>query len=282
MLLIMGFRKGEGMPPPPSSGAPSAEECMKYQQELGQAGVAGEVAVEPVGEGEEPCPPAGAPGEPLAWLATTARRKALDRIRRDATLATKLATLHADADPARRTEPVPEHEHIPDDRLQLMFACCHPALDLDTQTGLTLRYIAGLSTAEIAHAFLVPPATMAQRLTRGKRKIQESRIPFRAPGPDALKGRLGLVLHVVYLIFTAGYAATGHHDLVRCDLVDEAIRLARILHRLMPGEPRVTGLLALMLLTDARRPARVDGHGIALSLEDQDRSLSDTSMIDHC
>jgi RNA polymerase sigma-70 factor (ECF subfamily) len=188
--------------------------------------------------------------------------------------------LHADADPARRPGLVPEHEHIPDDRLQLMFACCHPALDLDAQTGLTLRYVAGLSTAQIAQAFLVPPATMAQRLTRGKRKIQHSRIPFRVPGPDELEGRLGLVLHVIYLIFTEGYAATGHHDLVRCDLVDEAIRLARILHRLMPGEPRVTGLLALMLLTDARRPARVDGHGIAVSLEDQDRGLWDTSMID--
>jgi RNA polymerase sigma-70 factor (ECF subfamily) len=121
---------------------------------------------------------------------------------------------------------------------------------------------------------------MAQRLTRGKRKIQQSRIPFRVPGPDELEGRLGLVLHVVYLIFTEGYAATGHHDLVRCDLVDEAIRLARILRRLMPGEPRVIGLLALMLLTDARRRARVDDHGFAVSLEDQDRGLWDASMID--
>ena len=224
-------------------------------------------------------PRSGVPREPLGWLATTARRKALDRIRRDATLAAKLAALHADADPARHAEPVPGHEHIPDDRLQLMFACCHPALELDTQTGLTLRYIAGLSTAEIAQAFLVPPAAMAQRLTRGNRKIQQSRIPFRVPGPDELDGRLGLVLHVVYLIFTEGYAATGHHDLVRGDLVDETIRLARILRRLMPGEPRVTALLALMLLTDARRPARVDGHGIAVSPEDQDRGLWDTSMI---
>ena len=187
--------------------------------------------------------------------------------------------LHADADPERRAQPVPQYEHIPDDRLQLIFACCHPALDLDTQTGLTLRYIAGLSTAEIAQAFLVPPATMAQRLTRGKRKIQQSRIPFRVPSPGELESRLGLVLHVVYLIFTEGYAATGHHDLVRCDLVDEAIRLARILHRLMPGDPQVTGLLALMLLTDARRQARADDHGAAVSLEDQDRSLWDASMI---
>ena len=247
---------------------------------FGDLDLAEEVTAEALLAAVATWPRSGVPREPLAWLATTARRKALDRIRRDATLATKLATLHADADPARRAEPVAAHEHIPDDRLQLMFACCHPALDLDTQTGLTLRYLAGLSTAEIAQAFLVPPATMAQRLTRGKRKIQQSRIPFRVPGPDELDSRLSLVLHVVYLIFTEGYAATGHHDLVRCDLVDEAIRLARILHRLMPGEPRVTGLLALMLLTDARRPARVDGHGIAVSLEDQDRSLWDTSMID--
>jgi RNA polymerase sigma-70 factor (ECF subfamily) len=247
---------------------------------FGDLDLAEEVTAEALLAAVETWPRSGVPREPLAWLATTARRKAVDRIRRDATLATKLAALHADADPARRAEPVAAHEHIPDDRLQLMFACCHPALDLDTQTGLTLRYLAGLSTAEIAQAFLVPPATMAQRLTRGKRKIQQSRIPFRVPGPDELDGRLSLVLHVVYLIFTEGYAATGHHDLVRCDLVDEAIRLARLLHRLMPGEPRVTGLLALMLLTDARRPARVDGHGVAVSLEDQDRSLWDTSMID--
>ena len=247
---------------------------------FGDLDLAEEVTAEALLAAVETWPRSGVPREPLAWLATTARRKALDRIRRDATLATKLATLHADADPARRIQPVPEHEHIPDDRLQLMFACCHPALDLDTQTGLTLRYVAGLSTAEIAQAFLVPPATMAQRLTRGKRKIQQSRIPFRVPGPDELDGRLGLVLHVVYLIFTEGYAATGHHDLVRRDLVDEAIRLARILHRLMPGEPRVTGLLALMLLTDARRPARVNDHGSAVSLEDQDRGLWDTSMIE--
>ena len=184
---------------------------------FGDLDLAEEVTAEALLAAVETWPRSGVPREPLAWLATTARRKALDRIRRDATLATKLATLHADADPARRAEPVPEHEHIPDDRLQLMFACCHPALDLDTQTGLTLRYIAGLSTAEIAQAFLVPPATMAQRLTRGKRKIQQSRIPFR---------------------------------------------------------------VALMLLTDARRQARVDDHGFAVSLEDQDRGLWDTSMID--
>ena len=247
---------------------------------FGDLDLAEEVTAEALLAAVETWPRSGVPREPLAWLATTARRKAVDRIRRDATLAKKLATLHADADPARRAEPVPEHEHIPDDRLQLMFACCHPALDLDVQTGLTLRYIAGLSTAEIAQAFLVPPATMAQRLTRGKRKITQSRIPFRVPGPDELEGRLGLVLHVVYLIFTEGYAATSHHDLVRGDLVDEAIRLARILRRLMPGEPRVTGLLALMLLTDARRQARVDADGSAVSLEDQNRGLWDTSMID--
>ena len=247
---------------------------------FGDLDLAEEVTAEALLAAVETWPRSGTPREPLAWLATTARRKALDRIRRDTTLATKLATLHADADPARHAQPVPQHEHIPDDRLQLMFACCHPALDLDTQTGLTLRYIAGLSTAEVAQAFLVPQATMAQRLTRGKRKNQHRRIPLRVPRPEAIESRLGLVLHVVYLIFTEGYAATGHPDLVRCDLVDEAIRLARILHRLMPGKPQVAGLLALMLLTDARRPARVDDQGVAVSLEDQDRSLWDTSMID--
>src|SRR5258708_5716426 len=149
-----------------------------------------------------------------------------------------------------------------------------------TSTSPTTGCSSCSRAVELAQAFLAPPATMAQRLTRGKRKIQQSRIPFRVPGPDELEGRLGLVLHVVYLIFTEGYAATDHHDLVRADLVAEATRLARILHRLMPGEPRVTGLLALMLLTDARRQARVDDHGVAVSLEDQDRGLSDTSMID--
>lgn len=247
---------------------------------LGDLDLAEEVTAEALLAAVETWPRTGVPRTPLAWLATTARRKALDRIRRDATLAAKLATLHADADPVRRAPPVPEYEHIPDDRLQLIFACCHPALDLDTQTGLTLRYVAGLSTEEIAQAFLVPPATMAQRLTRGKRKIQASRIPFRVPGPDELDSRLGLVLHVVYLVFTEGYAATGHPGLVRRDLVDEAVRLGRILYRLMPGDPRVTGLLALMLLTDARRPARVDGDGAAVSLEDQDRDLWDAAMIE--
>jgi RNA polymerase sigma-70 factor (ECF subfamily) len=247
---------------------------------FGDLDLADEVAAGALLAAVETWPRSGVPREPLAWLATTARRKALDRIRRDATLARKLATLHADADPARRAESLPEHEHIPDDRLQLIFACCHPALDLDTQTGLTLRYVAGLSTTEIAQAFLVPTATMAQRLTRGKRKIQQSRIPFRVPGPDELDGRLGLVLHVVYLIFTEGYAASGHHDLIRRDLVDEAIRLGRILRRLMPGAPRVDGLVALMLLADARRQARVDGHGMAVSLEDQDRGRWDSAMID--
>ena len=247
---------------------------------FGDLDLADEVTAEALLAAVETWPRTGVPRVPLAWLATTARRKALDRIRRDATLAAKLAILHADADPDRRPEAAPEHEHIPDDRLQLMFACCHPALDLDTQTGLTLRYVAGLSTAEIAQAFLVTPATMAQRLTRGKRKIQQSRIPFRVPGPDEIESRLGLILHVVYLIFTEGYAATGDHDLVRCDLVDEAIRLARILHRLLPGVPQVAGLLALLLLTDARRQARVDDDGVAVSLEDQDRSLWDTSLIE--
>jgi RNA polymerase sigma-70 factor (ECF subfamily) len=148
---------------------------------FGDLDLAEEVTAEALLAAVETWPRSGVPREPLAWLATTARRKALDRIRRDATLATKLATLHADADPARRAEPVPPHGHIPDDRLQLMFACCHPALDLDTQTGLTLRYVAGLSTAQIAQAFLVPPATMAQRLTAGNARSRTAASPSACP-----------------------------------------------------------------------------------------------------
>ncbi|XSS46511.1 RNA polymerase sigma factor [Propionibacteriaceae bacterium Y2011] len=257
---------------------------------FGDFDLAEEVSAEAFLAAAESWPRTGVPDHPLAWLATTARRKALDRIRRDAVLAGKLALLHADADPRRAPDPFgpatdpatageADHEHLPDDRLQLFFACCHPALDTATQTALTLRYVAGLSTEEIATAFLVPTATMAQRLTRGKRKIERSRIPFRVPGPDELAERLGLVLHVCYLVFSEGYAATDHTDLVRDDLADEAVRLVRILHRRLPGDPSVTGLLALMLLTDARRAARVDASGVAVSLADQDRRRWDADLI---
>ena len=179
---------------------------------FGDLDLAEEVTAQALLAAVETWPRSGVPREPLAWLATTARRKALDRIRRDATLATKLATLHADADPARRAEPVAEHEHIPDDRLQLMFACCHPALDLDTQTGLTLRYLAGLSTTEIAQAFLVPPATMGQRLVRAKMRIRDAGIPFRVPEREELLERLDAVLEAIYAAYAEGWSDSAGTD----------------------------------------------------------------------
>ncbi|NUS53630.1 MAG: RNA polymerase sigma factor, partial [Streptomycetaceae bacterium] len=225
-------------------------------------------------------PADGVPDKPLAWLLTTARRKAVDRIRRDRTLARRLALLQVEADrsPAVLADE-PGFDDIPDERLQLFFTCCHPALSPEAQTALTLRFLAGLSTPEVARAFLVPEATMAQRIVRAKRKIRSTRIPFRVPAPDELPARLFAVLRVVYLVFTEGYAAGSGDDLLRPDLADEAVRLARILHRLLPREREVAGLLALLLLTDARRAARVDAAGRQVMLEDQDRGLWDTGLI---
>lgn len=222
----------------------------------------------------------GVPDKPLAWLLTTARRKAIDRIRRDRAYAERLAALQVESDRAAPSVP-PEADFgdIPDERLQLFFTCCHPALSAEVRAALTLRFLAGLTTSEVARAFLVPTATMAQRIVRAKRKIRTARIPFRVPGPDELPARLPSVLRVVYLIFTEGYAASSGGDLMRPDLAEEAIRLARILHRLLPGEREVTGLLALLLLTDARRAARTDAAGGQVLLEDQDRALWDADLI---
>jgi RNA polymerase sigma-70 factor (ECF subfamily) len=182
----------------------------------------------------------------------------------------------------RATAPAPDEagfDDIPDERLRLFFTCCHPALSPEARTALTLRFLAGLTTPEVARAFLVPTATMAQRIVRAKRKIRSARIPFRVPGPDELPARLPSVLRVVYLVFTEGYAASSGDDLLRPDLADEAVRLARILHRLLPREREVTGLLALLLLTDARRAARTDADGNQVLLEDQDRGLWDADLI---
>lgn len=220
----------------------------------------------------------GIPDSPLAWMLTTARRKAVDRIRRDRTYAERLAVLAVESD---RTGPVESGPRdLPDDRLQLFLTCCHPALPLEERVALTLRFLAGLSTVEVAAAFLVPVSTMQQRIVRAKRKIVQTRIPFRVPEPDELRTRLPAVLTVVYLVFNEGYARAAGADLVRTELTDEAIRLARILHRLLPGEPEVTGLLALLLLTDARRDARVDADGLPVSLEEQDRRRWDTALIE--
>lgn len=220
----------------------------------------------------------GVPGNPVAWLLTTARRKAVDRLRRDKLYAARLALLHVEAQHAPATAS-PHTDDVPDERLRLFFTCCHPALAIEAQVALTLRCLAGLSTPEVARAFLVPETTMAQRIVRAKRKIRGARIPFRVPEAAELPGRLPGVLRVVYLIFTEGYVASAGDDVVRGDLTDEAVRLARILHWLLPGEPEVAGLLALMLLVDARRPARVDATGELLSLQEQDRGRWDADRI---
>jgi RNA polymerase sigma-70 factor (ECF subfamily) len=219
----------------------------------------------------------GVPRSPGAWLTTTARRRALDVLRREQTLRRKLPLL---VDPLGEEEPAVEGQGIPDDRLRLVFTCCHPALAREAQVGLTLRLVCGLTTAEIARAFLVSEPTMAARVTRAKKKISAARIPYRVPGPAELPERLDAVLTVVHLLFTTGHTAPSGADLVRRDLVARAIDLGRMLRLLMPDEPEVRGLLALMLLTDSRRDARVAADGSLVLLEDQDRSLWDRAEID--
>ncbi|WP_432417541.1 RNA polymerase sigma factor [Actinoplanes solisilvae] len=219
-------------------------------------------------------PVQGVPDNPGAWLMATARRKAVDRLRRDQAYAAKLALVHVDT-----VTQLSDEAEFPDDRLQLFFTCAHPALPDDARGALTLRCLAGLTTPEVARAFLVPAATMAQRIVRAKRKIREARIPFRVPGADELPARLPGVLQVLYSIFTEGYVASTGPRLQRTDLAAEAIRLARILRRLLPGEREVTGLLALMLLVHARRDARTAPDGSMVLLDDQDRGRWDAPMI---
>jgi RNA polymerase sigma-70 factor (ECF subfamily) len=223
----------------------------------------------------------GIPHNPGAWIMTAARRRAIDRLRRDATARDKRAALAAlvalerDERQSRATYGDGDGgggDALPDDRLRLMFTCCHPALPAEARVALTLRTLGGLSTAEIARAFLVPEATMAQRLVRAKRKIRKAGIPYRVPPPALWAERLDPVLAVIYLVFNEGYAATGGDVLVRAELCGEAIRLGRVLAELAPDEPEVGGLLALMLLHDARRDARCDADGRLVLLQDQDRA----------
>ena len=209
----------------------------------------------------------GVPRKPGAWLTTTARNRALDRLRRDAVGAAKLRELAA-----TDTGPGEPPEEIQDDRLRLIFTCCHPALGFEARVALTLRTLAGLTTAEIARAFVVPEATMAQRLVRAKRKIRNAGIPYRVPPAELLPERVNAILGVLYLLFNEGYAASEGTNLVRQNLSAEAIRLGRALVSLLPGEPEVEGLLALMVLHDARRAARVSPSGSLVTLEEQDRS----------
>jgi RNA polymerase sigma-70 factor (ECF subfamily) len=220
-------------------------------------------------------PESGLPPSPAGWIITTARNRAIDRLRREAARADKhaqAALLH------ERAAPV-EEGPVRDERLRLIFTCCHPALSTAAQVALTLRLLGGLTTAEIARAFLVAEPTMGQRLSRAKGKIRDAGIPYRVPREADLPERLRAVLAVVYLIFNEGYAASSGDELVREDLCAEAIRLGRLLAELMPDEPEVAGLLALMLLMEARRPARTTADGELVLLADQDRSLWNGELI---
>ncbi|WP_086820313.1 RNA polymerase sigma factor [Allokutzneria sp. NRRL B-24872] len=247
---------------------------------FGDLDLAEEVASEAMEIALTRWPVDGVPPNPGAWLMTTARRRAVDRLRRSKVYAERLAVLRVEAE---RADPAPAADvggGLPDDRLQLFFTCAHPALPAEDRLALTLRCLAGMTTPEVARAFLVPVETMAKRITRAKKKIREARIPFRVPGADELPERLPGVLQVVYSIFTEGYAASSGEQLQRLDLAEEAIRLARILRSLMPAEREVCGLLSLMLLVHARRDARSGVDGAVVLLEEQDRTRWDRAMIE--
>jgi RNA polymerase sigma-70 factor (ECF subfamily) len=251
----------------------------------GDWNLAEECAQEAFARALERWPRDGVPTHPGAWLKTTGRNKAVDRIRREAAgaakseLVARTMSLVDGPDSSPAEAGVGDGSGIADDRLRLIFTCCHPALPVEAQVALTLRTLAGLTTAEIAHAFLVPVETMAKRLVRAKAKIRDAAIPYRVPPASQLADRTVAVLAVIYGLFNEGYSATAGTELVRHDLCAEAIRLARLLAELMPGAPETLGLLSLMLLHDSRRRARVDAEGEIVTLEAQDRSLWDGASI---
>jgi RNA polymerase sigma-70 factor, ECF subfamily len=243
---------------------------------LGDFDVAEEALQEAFATALEQWPSTGLPSNPVPWLVSTARHKAIDRLRRQARLVQKQdAIAHHVALTAEEEEDAP----VPEDRLRLIFTCCHPALATEAQVALTLRTLGGLTTEEIAHAFLVPTPTMAQRLVRAKAKIRGAGIPYQVPPDEALPERLESVMVVVYLVFNEGYAATFGDRLIRHDLCEQAIRLARMLVELLPAHAETKGLLALMLLHDSRRMTRLDASGDLVLLENQDRSRWDREQI---
>jgi RNA polymerase sigma-70 factor (ECF subfamily) len=241
---------------------------------LGDIALAEEAVQDAFAMALERWPGSGVPPAPAGWIITTARNRAIDRLRREATRDQR----HAAAMQLAEPDAIEEHD-VRDDQLRLIFTCCHPALADEARVALTLKLLGGLSTAEIARAFLVPEPTLAQRLVRAKAKIRAAGIPYRLPEAGELPARLAGVLAVVYLVFNEGYSSSAGDRLIRAELCDEAIRLGRLLLELMPREPEVLGLLALMLLVDARRAARIDADGNLVKLEQQDRGAWDASRI---